>query len=79
MRFGILCALVLMAGVSLAEVQVIGDKKYECTIYSDGKNADYEKNPKSYTIKKRMVKKGDVIKIKEARGGGFAMSLFAKK
>ena len=55
------------------------DKKYECTIYSDGKNADYEKNPKSYTIKKRMVKKGDVIKIKEARGGGFAMSLFAKK
>ena len=54
------------------------DKKYECTIYSDGKNADYEKNPKSYTIKKRMVKKGDVIKIKEARGGGFAMSLFAK-
>ena len=55
------------------------DKKYECTIYSDGKNADYEKNPKSYTIKKRMVKKGDVMKIKEARGGGFAMSLFAKK
>ena len=30
MRFGILCALVLMAGVSLAEVQVIGGKKYEC-------------------------------------------------
>ena len=53
-------------------------KKYECTIYSDGKDADYEKNPKSYTIKKRMVKKGDVIKIKQARGGGFAMSLFAK-
>ncbi len=53
-------------------------KKYECTIYSDGKDADYEKNPKSYTIKKRTVKKGDVIKIKEARGGGFAMSLFAK-
>ena len=53
-------------------------KKYECTIYSDGKDADYEKNPKSYTIKKRMVKKGDVIKIKQARGGGFTMSLFAK-
>ena len=53
-------------------------KKYECTIYSDGKDADYENNPKSYTIKKRMVKKGDVIKIKQARGGGFAMSLFAK-
>ena len=30
MRFGIACALVMMAGVSLAEVQVIGGKKYEC-------------------------------------------------
>ena len=30
MRFGILCALVMMAGVSLAEVQVIGGQKYEC-------------------------------------------------
>ncbi len=53
-------------------------KKYECTIYSDGKDADYESNPKSYVIKKRTIKKGDVIKIKQARGGGFAMSLFAK-
>ena len=30
MRFGIACALVMMAGVSLAEVQVINGKKYEC-------------------------------------------------
>ena len=30
MRFGILCALVMMAGVSLAAEQVIGGKKYEC-------------------------------------------------
>ena len=47
-------------------------------IYQDGKNADYEKNPKSYQIIHKTVKKGDVLKIKEARGGGFAISLLAK-
>ena len=53
-------------------------KKYACAIYQDGKNADYEKNPKSYQIIHRTVKKGDVLKINEARGGGFAISLLAK-
>ena len=27
-------------------------KKYEATIYEDGKNADYEKNPQAYHIYK---------------------------
>ena len=53
-------------------------KKYACAIYQDGKNADYEKNPKSYQIIHKTVKKGDVLKINEARGGGFAISLLAK-
>jgi len=53
-------------------------RKYECTIYADAKDADYEKNPKAYTITKKTVKKGDVLKIKEARGGGFAVSIIAK-
>lgn len=53
-------------------------KKYACAIYQDGKNADYEKNPKSYQIIHKTVKQGDVLKIKEARGGGFAISLLAK-
>lgn len=53
-------------------------RKYECTLYKDAENADYEKNPKVYTITRRTVKKGDVIKVKEARGGGFAMSIMAK-
>lgn len=52
-------------------------KKYACAIYQDGKTADYEKNPKSYQIIHKTVKKGDVLKIKEARGGGFAISLKA--
>ena len=50
-------------------------KKYACTVYADAKNADYEKNPKTYVITKRIVKKGDVLKIDEARGGGFAVSV----
>lgn len=53
-------------------------RKYECTIYSDAKDADYETNPKAYTITKKTVKKGDTLKITEARGGGFAVSLMAK-
>lgn len=52
-------------------------RKYEATIYADAKNADYEKNPKAYTITRRTIKKGDVLKIKEACGGGFAISLKA--
>ncbi|SFG59074.1 Glycosyl-hydrolase 97 C-terminal, oligomerisation [Prevotella sp. KH2C16] len=53
-------------------------RKYACTIYADGKDAHYEKNPKAYTITKRTVKKGDVLKLQEAPGGGFAVSLMAR-
>ena len=53
-------------------------KKYECTIYADAKDAHYEKNPKAYTITKKTVKKGDTLKLTEAPGGGFAVSLIAK-
>lgn len=53
-------------------------RKYECTIYADAKDADYEKNPKAYKITKKTVKKGDTLKLTEARGGGFAVSLIAK-
>ena len=53
-------------------------RKYECTIYADAKDAHYKDNPKAYTITKRMIKKGDVLKLTEAPGGGFAISLIAK-
>ena len=53
-------------------------RKYECTVYADAKDADYENNPKAYTITKKTVKAGDVLKIHEVRGGGFAVSLMAK-
>ena len=53
-------------------------KKYDCTIYADAKDAHYEHNPKAYTIIRRTVKKGDILKLTEAPGGGFAVSLMAK-
>lgn len=51
-------------------------KKYVCTVYADAKDADYEKNPKVYTITRRTVKQGDRLRLKMAPGGGFAVSLF---
>ena len=53
--------------------------KYDCTIYADAKDAHYDTNPQAYTITKRTVKKGDVLKVTEAPGGGFAVSLMMKK
>lgn len=51
-------------------------KKYVCTVYADAKDADYEKNPKAYTITRRTVKQRDRLRLKMAPGGGFAVSLF---
>ena len=53
-------------------------RKYDCTIYADAKDAHYEKNPKAFTITKKTVKAGQTLKIKEAAGGGFSISLIAK-
>ena len=53
-------------------------RTYDCTIYADGKNADYKNNPKAYVITHKKVKKGDTLKLTEAPGGGFAISLLTK-
>lgn len=50
--------------------------KYAATIYRDGDDADYDKNPESYKIEKRVVKKGDQLSFLLQRGGGCAVSLF---
>lgn len=52
-------------------------RKYKATIYTDGKNASYDKNPSSYIITKKTLKRGDTLNITEAPGGGFAISLIA--
>lgn len=53
-------------------------RKYECTIYADAKDAHYEHNPKAYTVQHRTVKAGDTLRLTQAPGGGFAISLIAK-
>ena len=50
-------------------------KKYEATIYQDGKDADWEKNPQSYTITKKKVTAKTKLKLHSASGGGFAVRL----
>ena len=53
-------------------------RKYDCTIYADARDAHYETNPQAYTITRKVVKAGQTLKVKEAPGGGFAMSLMAR-
>ena len=50
-------------------------KQYVATLYADGKEADFEKNPTSYQIKKGIVTAKTRISVKLARSGGFALSL----
>lgn len=50
-------------------------KKYVATLYADGQGADYKDNPTSYQIKKGIVTNKTKMNIKEARSGGFALSL----
>ena len=50
-------------------------KKYEATIYADGKDAHYMDNPHSYTVTKRTVTSKSKLKLQLAAGGGVAISL----
>jgi hypothetical protein len=53
-------------------------KSYEATIYEDGKDADWLKNPYPVNIRKVTVRKGDVLNLNLAAGGGCAISLVTK-
>ena len=50
-------------------------RKYEATIYADGKTADYKTNPQSYVITKKTVTAKSTLKLHSASGGGFAVSI----
>ncbi len=50
-------------------------RKYEATIYADGKTADYKTNPQSYVITKKTVTSKSTLKLHSAPGGGFAVSI----
>ncbi len=48
---------------------------YEATTYEDGPNAHWQNNPYPVKITKSKLKKGDVLRINLAEGGGTAISL----
>ena len=51
------------------------DIKYVATVYADAKDADWQKNPKAYTITNYIVTNKTKAKIELAVGGGCAISL----
>ncbi len=50
-------------------------KKYEAVIYTDAKDASWDKNPQAYTITRKTVTSKTRLKLKAAIGGGYAISL----
>jgi hypothetical protein len=48
-------------------------KTYKATVYEDGKEAHWEKNPKSYAIKTIQVTSNSKIKLNLTNGGGAAI------
>jgi glucan 1,4-alpha-glucosidase len=50
-------------------------KTFVATIYADGKDASWDKNPQSYTIRKVLVTSASVLKQAIATGGGLAVSI----
>ncbi|MCI6702253.1 MAG: glycoside hydrolase family 97 protein [Prevotella sp.] len=53
-------------------------RQYECTVYADAPQAHYQNNPQAYTITRKTVRRGDTLRLREAPGGGFAISLMAR-
>ena len=53
-------------------------KKYLATIYADAKDASWDKNPKAYTITRKVVTNKTNLKLHAASGGGFAISIVAQ-
>ena len=51
------------------------DVKYVATVYADAKNADWQKNPKAYTITNYIVTNETKAKIQLVASGGCAISL----
>lgn len=50
-------------------------KKYQATIYADGKDAHWKKNPQSYVISTRKVSNKTILKQQLAASGGVAISI----
>ena len=64
--------------VSLALDFLDDNRTYEATIYRDGDKAGWNTLPTDYVIEKKNVTSADVLGIRLASGGGFAISLKAE-
>ena len=53
-------------------------RTYTAQIYRDGDDADWKTNQFSIAIEKRTLRRGDVLRIKHAPGGGAAVRLHAR-
>ena len=53
-------------------------KKYEATIYRDGKDASWDKNPQDYVVEKKTLTSKSKLTVRSASGGGFAISIVEK-
>ncbi|TNE73350.1 glycoside hydrolase family 97 protein [bacterium] len=59
------------------KLDFLTDKQnYMAEIYQDGKDAHWDKNPKSYEIKKQKVTSKSKLKLKLAEGGGVAIRYY---
>ena len=50
-------------------------EKYKAVVYRDAKDAHYRNNPQAYVIETKNVTPKTKMKIYEAAGGGFAISV----
>lgn len=50
-------------------------KKYQATVYADGKKADWRTNPQEYAVSTRKVNSKTILKQRLAPGGGVAVSI----
>ena len=51
------------------------DQDYEATLYVDGQDADWEKNPTALDIQSKTVRASDTLKLHLATSGGAAIRL----
>jgi len=51
------------------------DQTYEATLYTDGKDADWEKNPTPVEITTKTVRAGESLNLSLASSGGAAIRL----
>lgn len=56
------------------KLDFLDNGKYKATIYRDEEDSHWDKNPMSYKIINKIVSKNDILKLRMAPGGGFAVS-----